>query len=130
MTDPFYRSLNWRQLRGAALRRDRWRCVVCGDRAVVVDHIVSRRNGGPDTLGNLRSLCRRHDNAIKENQHGNRRSHGILGGCDASGVPSDPNHPWHERNSAPLKINGLATPTGSNMSDFKGLDRPGAKARS
>lgn len=117
MTDPFYRSLTWRQLRGAALRRDRWRCVVCGQRAVVVDHIASRRNGGPDALSNLRSLCPACDNRVKEDQHGNRRSHGILAGCDASGVPSDPNHPWH-------------TPTGSNMRDLRGLDRPGAKARS
>lgn len=95
MTDPFYLSPFWRRLRAAALRRDGNRCIVCGARAVVVDHVVSRRRGGPDALNNLRSLCRAHDQQVKERPDGWRKNGGVFKGCDPSGTPSDPNHPWH-----------------------------------
>lgn len=133
MTDPFYRSLAWRRLCAAVAKRSRGMCEApgCRNKGRVVDHVVSRRRGGPDSLSNLRHLCASCDNRIKEDQHGRRRSQGIMAGCDVHGVPSDPNHPWNGgRNSAPLKLNGLMTPTGSNMSDFKGLDRPGARVSS
>jgi 5-methylcytosine-specific restriction endonuclease McrA len=73
--DPFYASAEWRALREACLRRDGFRCVVegCGRQAVVADHVVARRNGGRDELGNLRSLCRLHDNRLKEGPAGDRR---------------------------------------------------------
>jgi 5-methylcytosine-specific restriction endonuclease McrA len=59
MSDPFYRTRTWLRLRHARLQLDRQICVVpgCGQRATVVDHIVSRRAGGADALRNLRSLC-------------------------------------------------------------------------
>jgi 5-methylcytosine-specific restriction endonuclease McrA len=82
----------------AALQRDGFRCTVpgCGQRASVVDHIVSRRTAGADTLANLRSLCREHDNQVKERERGARRSAGkfTVRGCDANGIPRDPAHPW------------------------------------
>lgn len=98
--DPYYLSPEWRSLRGSALRRDGGRCVVpgCGKAAVVVDHIVSRRAGGPDTLANLRSLCRDHDQQVKEAADGRRRNGGRLTvrGCDADGWPRDPAHSWNQ----------------------------------
>ena len=73
--DPYYLSLEWRALRQACLRRDRFRCTAqgCDKPAIVADHIVSRRDGGKDELGNLRSLCRLHDNRWKEDHLGVRR---------------------------------------------------------
>jgi 5-methylcytosine-specific restriction endonuclease McrA len=47
----------WRALRLRALDRDRGLCVVCGDVATEVDHIVPVELGGGDGLDNLRSLC-------------------------------------------------------------------------
>jgi 5-methylcytosine-specific restriction endonuclease McrA len=76
VADAFYSSTDWRALRQAALKRDRFRCVMCGKAAVVVDHIVSRRAGGGDDLGNLRCLCRACDNRVKEGPSGERRGGG------------------------------------------------------
>jgi len=97
--DPYYHSTAWRKLRRVALERDGGKCVVkgCGADAVVVDHILSRRLGGADTLHNLRCLCRLHDNQIKEQENGGRRSGGkpVVRACDAQGMPLDPTHPWN-----------------------------------
>jgi 5-methylcytosine-specific restriction endonuclease McrA len=87
-------------LRAAVIRRSRGQCEVpgCTSPGAVVDHVVSRRRGGTDELGNLRHLCRRHDNEIKEDATGARRGDGKLSGprgCDAAGIPIDPNHGWH-----------------------------------
>jgi 5-methylcytosine-specific restriction endonuclease McrA len=73
--DPFYSTLEWRTLRHACLVRDGFRCTApdCDHTAIVADHIVSRRDGGRDELGNLRSLCRLHDNRVKEDHTGARR---------------------------------------------------------
>lgn len=99
--DPFYRSIKWWRLRAVRLRMDDYRCVVpaCGATATRVDHIVSRRMGGSDALDNLRSLCTTHDNQIKEDANGIRRTDGklIVRDCDADGWPLDQNHPWHKR---------------------------------
>ena len=64
--EAYYLSAEWQALRLACLRRDHFRCVVCGGAAVVADHIASRRDGGPDGLANLRSLCRACDNRLRE----------------------------------------------------------------
>jgi 5-methylcytosine-specific restriction enzyme A len=98
---PFYRTLEWRRLREAALLRDYYRCSVpgCIKVATRVDHIVSRKNGGADRLDNLRSLCAAHDNQIKEDANGNRRRDGKLSvhGCDENGRPIDPSHWWNKK---------------------------------
>lgn len=90
MSDPFYRSPAWRRLRAEALARDNHRCVLpgCGRKAHAVDHILQRSRGGADALPNLRSLCEQHHN--QRRQGGEPR---VLG-CDASGWPLDPRHPW------------------------------------
>jgi 5-methylcytosine-specific restriction endonuclease McrA len=96
--DPYYRTRHWRQLRAARLRLDRHTCVVpgCGQRASFVDHVVSRRSGGADSLANTRSLCSEHDHAVKETANGVRRNAGKLTvkGCFPDGSPRDPSHPW------------------------------------
>jgi 5-methylcytosine-specific restriction enzyme A len=101
MTDPFYKSGIWKQLRAAALKRDHYTCVVpgCGRRAVVVDHVKRRRDGGADALSNLRSLCDMHDRQLKERPGGKRGNRGTpyIKGCDARGRPLDPNHPWNRK---------------------------------
>ena len=98
--DPYYNSRDWKQLRQATLLRDLYRCGVSGCRntATHVDHIISRRQGGPDTLENLRCLCADHDNQVKEDSSGKRRSDGQahVVGCDASGRPLDPDHWWNQ----------------------------------
>jgi 5-methylcytosine-specific restriction endonuclease McrA len=93
--DPYYRTREWRELRERILHRDRNRCVICGDTARVVDHITPRRQGGLDHQANLRSLCRRHDNEVKESGFGKRRGTGFSG-HRADGMPLDPNHPWNK----------------------------------
>jgi|ERR1019366_3819694 5-methylcytosine-specific restriction endonuclease McrA len=72
--DTFYLSDTWRALRGQAMQRDRFSCVImgCSNRAKVVDHRVPRRHGGSDALTNLRSLCAHHDAVLKETPDGSR----------------------------------------------------------
>lgn len=104
--NPFYKTSFWKALRAEALKRDRYRCSVPGcasTHRLTVDHIVGRPREakGPtpqDVLGNLRVLCQEHDNALKERADGTRRGHGsfVVRGCDASGRPLDPNHPWNK----------------------------------
>jgi 5-methylcytosine-specific restriction enzyme A len=98
VTDPFYLTKAWRRLREERLRLDGYVCVVpgCGQRATVVDHVVSRRAGGANILSNLRSLCREHDDQVKERPGGIRANKGklIARGCHHDGSPRDPNHPW------------------------------------
>lgn len=80
VADSFYNSPEWKELRAACFRRDRFTCVApgCSRAACVADHIVPRKLGGPDALGNLRSLCRPHDNQVKELPDGTRRNGGKL----------------------------------------------------
>jgi hypothetical protein len=96
--NPFYKSRAWARLRAAVLKRARGRCEIpgCTSRAFIVDHIVSRRNGGRDAMDNLRALCRTCDNRIKEDHAGQRRSGGsAIVGCFSDGSPRDPTHPWY-----------------------------------
>lgn len=96
--DPYYRTKAWLALRKAALRRDLYTCVVpgCGQPAYAVDHVKRRRDGGSDTLDNVRSLCKAHDHAVKEGRDGRRGNDGklVVKGCFADGSPRDPLHPW------------------------------------
>ena len=98
-SDPYYLSASWRAVCEAARRRSRGLCEIagCGEPGQVFDHVVSRKRGGPDHPNNVRHLCRLHDNQVKEDAHGLRRSGGkvTVTGTDASGRPRDPNHPWN-----------------------------------
>jgi len=95
--DPFYRSPEWQVLRTAVLKRDKWRCTVPGcphtvrTSRLTVDHIKARRDGGADEMPNLRTLCRDHDNQVKEGADGVRANGGktFVRGCDADGWPLD-----------------------------------------
>jgi 5-methylcytosine-specific restriction endonuclease McrA len=90
--DPYYQSRQWRRLRATALQRDAYTCTVkgCRDRAEIVDHTVSRRNGGLNALSNLRSLCKLHDGQVKEKSDGDRANGGKfkLIGCGPDGWPT------------------------------------------
>lgn len=98
MTAPrYYGTQAWKRLRLRVLERDRFRCVICGGPAKVVDHVTSLANGGTNAPSNLRSLCPRCDRAVKEDASGKRRSGGIVSGCDAQGRPIDRNHWWNHR---------------------------------
>ncbi|MFD2234812.1 HNH endonuclease [Phaeospirillum tilakii] len=103
--DPFYRSRAWVALRAQALKRDGYRCVVCGSDVRAkgqsrVDHILPRRQR-PDlalALSNLRTLCSICDNqSHREKRTGaqGREERFVVRGCDASGRPIDPKHPWN-----------------------------------
>lgn len=110
----FYRKAFWRKLRLQRLRQDGYICTVegCNQPAAIVEHTVTR----PDTphpcevdrIDLLRSLCRDHDNQIKERRAGQpeRRSGGkmTIRGSDAEGMPRDPAHPWNRetRRANPL----------------------------
>ena len=74
--ESYYGSKAWKDLRRMALQRDRYQCTMmtcttpgrgAGGR-LIVDHIVERRKGGADVLGNLRTLCTTCD----ADRHGNR----------------------------------------------------------
>ncbi|UDL95629.1 HNH endonuclease [Lichenihabitans sp. PAMC28606] len=84
--DPRYRTTDWDALRQVIFGRDGHQCTApgCPARAVVVDHVVSPRNGGSDDPANLRSLCRTHDNQVKEGLDGTRRGDGRFSRFNAS----------------------------------------------
>lgn len=74
--DPHYLSKDWKALRRAIFERDHHTCTIprCGQRAIVCEHIKTRRYGGTDDPANLTSLCRDHDNHFKELGDGTRRN--------------------------------------------------------
>jgi 5-methylcytosine-specific restriction endonuclease McrA len=57
-----YHTVAWRRTVAAVLQRDGYRCQIagplCEGRAETCDHIVARNDGGPDTMSNLRAVCR------------------------------------------------------------------------
>ncbi len=55
--DPFYDTPAWRVLRFDTLIRDKHTCQYCGEKAEQADHVIPRKNGGPDELGNLAASC-------------------------------------------------------------------------
>ena len=86
--NPFYLTEEWKALRHATLERDHHRCVACGERGFIADHIVCRKDGGTDTLANLRTLCRTCDNRVKEGRSGKRGNGGVFGVIGADGWPT------------------------------------------
>ncbi len=74
--DPHYLTTDWKATRQRVFARDRYTCVVpgCAKRALVCEHIKTRRAGGSDDDANLTSLCRDHDNRFKELSDGTRRN--------------------------------------------------------
>lgn len=92
MSASYYQTPAWRDLRAAVLARDpTCKTPGCTKPSTHADHIIPRKQGGPDTMGNLRGLC--------ESCHNRRSAKGNveprLIGCDAQGRPLDPLHWWN-----------------------------------
>jgi 5-methylcytosine-specific restriction endonuclease McrA len=55
------RGSAWHKVRALVLARDGHACVVCRvSTGLEVGHVMPKRNGGPDELTTLRTLCRMH----------------------------------------------------------------------
>ncbi|MBN3756058.1 HNH endonuclease [Paraburkholderia sp. Tr-20389] len=83
-----WRAIRARQLRHHPLCAE---CLRLGHitEATEVDHILRLEEGGTDADANLQSLC--HDcHARKTAKENGARPRG----CDANGMPIDPEHPW------------------------------------
>jgi len=52
----FYRTPAWRALRALVLQSHPF--CACGARAMEVDHVIGRNQGGTDELSNLASMCK------------------------------------------------------------------------
>lgn len=78
----------WAKVRVAYLRAHPM-CEVkgCPQVATVVHHCDE--NSRNNAVGNLMAMCRAHH----EQHHGRMAN---VSGCDASGWPSDPTHPWRQ----------------------------------
>ncbi|MCA9366903.1 HNH endonuclease [Candidatus Kaiserbacteria bacterium] len=69
--DGYYNQNHWRKIRADVLKRDGFTCQECGyvgqekisykgkgnKRAMVVHHIVDRKDGGQDEPSNLLTMC-------------------------------------------------------------------------
>lgn len=53
----YWSSSEWRKIRKIQLKKHPV-CVICGERAEEVDHIISVRRGGNNSPDNLQSLCK------------------------------------------------------------------------
>ena len=90
------RGRKWQRIRARQLRHHPL-CAVCMEQGLVtqateVDHITPLDQGGTDHEDNLQSLCTPCHVVKTQHEQGNR-----ITGCDASGLPLDPNHPWFSR---------------------------------
>ncbi len=88
---------DWRKLR-AKLMPPGTRCRLCDAPAKHLDHIVPRSAGGTDNPSNLQPLCASHHSmktASQDGGFGNRKGKRPVKGCDVTGRPLDPDHPWN-----------------------------------
>jgi 5-methylcytosine-specific restriction protein A len=102
----FYGGAAWRctvtdRIRGRRLQEIREAhfrmhplCVHCDQRGIVrlatqLDHIVAITNGGRDVQSNRQGLCVPCHAVKTAADLGHKPK-----GCDASGMPTDPRHPW------------------------------------
>lgn len=53
----YYSTRGWYKVRAKVLKRDKYTCQYCGDRAGTADHIIPRSKGGPNTMANLVACC-------------------------------------------------------------------------
>jgi 5-methylcytosine-specific restriction enzyme A len=93
-----------RRIRGKALQQARATqlyakplCEHCSAKGLVVlatevDHIVPLFKGGSDLVDNKQSLCSACHKIKTAQDKGFRARYG----CDASGLPLDPNHHWNK----------------------------------
>jgi 5-methylcytosine-specific restriction endonuclease McrA len=92
-----YGSAAWKKRRAAQLREHPL-CTMCEQRgrvtpATVADH-VTPHSGDPVAFfeGKLQSLCKTCHDSTKQRLE----KSGRMLGCDESGVPLDPTHPWNQ----------------------------------
>jgi len=104
-----YNTATWARLRAAKLSTSPL-CEPCEWRGVkrpakAVDHIVSIASGGPafPELEGLRSMCWP-CHSIKTNALDRAGGKGVaFKGCDPSGLPLDPDHPFLSQGDNPLE---------------------------
>lgn len=93
-----YNSHRWRKLRKQVLNEEPL-CRMCQQigrtmPSDTVDHI--KEHHGDEALfwdrGNLQALCKMCHNSAKAL----KEKHGFASGCDDSGEPVDPDHPWRK----------------------------------
>ena len=93
-----YDSARWRRLRSYQLQTHPL-CAFClqqgkAEPATVADHIEPHHDDvNKFWLGKLQSLCRQCHNASKQQVE----TRGYYSGCDITGAPLDPRHPFYER---------------------------------
>ncbi|WP_216361182.1 hypothetical protein [Caulobacter mirabilis] len=95
-----YKTARWRRIRAEQLAREPL-CRMClkADSVsvtTVCDHIDPKDKRDPELFftGAKQSLCKDHHDSSKQREE--KRGHEI--GCDESGFPLDPSHPWTGRN--------------------------------
>jgi 5-methylcytosine-specific restriction endonuclease McrA len=97
--DPRYKTGRWRKLRALKLKREPL-CHYCAQvgrttPADTVDHAMPTTRGGEFfDWSNLRSACR----ACNFGKGDKNESEFLAKGCDSSGWPLSPNHPWNTGN--------------------------------
>jgi len=96
VSDARYRTAAWLRKRAAQLAREPL-CSLCAaigkvTSATVADHVTPHRGDATSFWeGALQSLCATCHSAHKQAQE---RGSGLRG-CDTTGVPLDPAHPWN-----------------------------------
>lgn len=98
----FYQQSAWRRFRATILRaRPVCETPGCGITATHVDHKLARRRGGadfdPDNVQSLCASCHSTKTTLLDGGFGRPARPGArirLSGCDATGMPRDPTHPW------------------------------------
>lgn len=104
----------WRKRRDAQLRLHPL-CRLCMDvdgrvvPATVADHITPHRGDPMLFAGPLQSLCAHHHNSWKQQIE----KFGRVRGCDITGMPLDPMHPWNRE---------ARHPAGGDVPDSGGAD--------
>jgi len=87
-------NAQWRRLRKKHLDANPW-CKRCGARGNVCDHIIPHR--GELSLAydetNLQTLCKQCHDSWKQRLE----KTGGMQGCDLTGFPTDPKHPWNKQ---------------------------------
>ena len=97
VTNPLYRTKEWRQLRSVVLKQEPL-CRMCRaqgrvTQAYAVDHIIPHKGDlrlfrDMDNLQPLCKLCHNKNKQIIDIK-------GFDIAINADGEPADPNHPWH-----------------------------------
>lgn len=104
-----YGTREWKSLRALKLQASPW-CEPCDRRGIrvkanTVDHRVSINRGGPafPALTGLMSMCPACHNTKTKAVDVKGGSGLAFPGCDASGMPVDPDHPCYQEGYTPSK---------------------------